>query len=134
MKKVPKVLIVDDDKDLIEITTLKLKKYNFQVSSTQDPDAVLDILKKEDPDVILLDVKMPTTSGFDVAHQIEEHADKNHGKVIFFTSLGDENPDVMENNRRFSRECGAVDYLKKNIDLDKLANIIEEIAEKRDNA
>lgn len=134
MKKVPKVLIVDDDKEIIDITTLKLKKYNFQVSSTQDPDAVLDILKKEDPDVILLDVKMPTASGFDVAHQIEENADKDHGKVIFFTSLGDENPDVIENNRRFSRECGAADYLKKGTDLDKIANIIEEIAEKRHNA
>ena len=126
--KPARVLLVDDDKDFIEQLTLKLEKYGFEVHSTTDPNEAATMAEKIHPVIILLDIQMPIKDGFQVAQEISTKLTSDQAKVVFFTSTGENNPKVVENNRRLSKEFGAIDYIKKGTDLDIVANTIEELA------
>lgn len=128
--KPARVLIVDDDKDFLEQITLKLEKYGFEVHATADPNEAVSMAEKIQPVIILLDIQMPKKDGFQVAGEISTKLTSDQAKVVFFTSTGENNPRVIENNRRLSKEFGVIDYIKKGTDLDIVANTIEELAKK----
>jgi DNA-binding response OmpR family regulator len=128
--KPARVLLVDDDKDFLEQLTLKLEKYGFEVHATANPDEAAPMAEKIQPVIILLDIQMPKKDGFQVAQEISTKLTSDQAKVVFFTSTGENNPRVIENNRRLSKEFGAIDYIKKGTDLDIVANTIEELAKK----
>ncbi|MDP3880712.1 MAG: response regulator [bacterium] len=125
-----RVLIVDDDKDFLEQITLKLEKYGFEVHATANPDEAATMAEKIQPVIILLDIQMPKKDGFQVAQEISAKLSGDQAKVVFFTNTGESNPQIIENNRRLSKEFGAIDYIKKGTDLDVVANTIEELARK----
>ena len=99
-----KVLIADDDSDIRDITAFALRREGFQVSLAADGKQALDQWKVSSPDVVLLDVRMPKMSGYEVLRTIRT---KNETPVIFVTARKEEE-DIVR-----GLELGADDYVTK---------------------
>ncbi len=121
----PFVLIVDDEADFREIFGTKLSAMGYRVATAEDGQAALLKMAKEKPDLVLMDVKMPTMDGATAVLKMKEDPALKDIKVAFLTSLGDPRLDVQDISRKFSEEFGAQGYLKKTDDLDVLAEKIK---------
>ncbi len=102
-----KILIVDDEKDVLDLTQEILEAEGFTVFSTRDGEQTHELISSFQPDLILLDVVLPETSGLDILRKIRR-SKKNRGlKVILFTALGKEVDMMLESRDK------ADDYLLK---------------------
>ena len=99
-----KVLLVDDDPDLLSVTGFALQQAGFLVVSATDGASALDVFEREQPDLAVLDINMPRMNGFDVARRLREHSPV---PVIMLTVRGEED-DVVR-----ALSLGADDYLTK---------------------
>jgi len=81
-----KMLIVDDEPNIVMSLEYTFKKNNFQVFIARDGQEALDILKSELPDIIILDVMMPMVDGYATLEQIKLDERLNKCKVIFLTA------------------------------------------------
>jgi len=83
-----KILIVDDDKDLQDMTRLVLEEKGFSVVSAYGPEEGLQMVQSEKPDLIILDVLMPDNyEGFDVARTIREKLGLRELPIILLTAV-----------------------------------------------
>jgi DNA-binding response OmpR family regulator len=84
----PKILVIDDDKDFQEATRIVLEKNDFKVISAYDPDEGLQKVQSESPDLVILDVMMPSDfEGFDVARKIREELKRPELPVVLLTAV-----------------------------------------------
>jgi len=109
-----KLLIVDDDLPTSDFLSHYLGKRDYQVFIANDGEKALSIVREKQPNIVLLDIKMPGTSGIKVLQQIKE-IDKN-AKVIMMTAVKDEA--MVE----LAKEYGASDYITKPFSLEHLEN------------
>jgi DNA-binding response OmpR family regulator len=79
-----KILIVDDEPDLTQVSSLALEFHGFKVDSFNDPQEALSKYAPGLYDLIILDVKMPKMSGFELYHEIKEK--DNNANVCFLTA------------------------------------------------
>ncbi|MBD3379158.1 MAG: response regulator [Candidatus Omnitrophica bacterium] len=107
-----KILVVDDEKAVRDALEAFLKKKGYEVSAAGTADECLDLLAKERPRVILLDIRMPGMSGVEAIKKIRE-IDAEVG-IIMVTAVVDE--EVAKETIRL----GASDYIVKPFDLDYL--------------
>jgi len=119
------VLLVDDDPGFREIWKLKLTSNGFDVLEASNGKEALEILKDKKPDVILLDVMMPEMDGVKTLLSIRENNNLKDVKIFFVTSLDDGDPELGGYHKELASEIGAVEYLRKSIDLD---NLVERIS------
>ena len=89
-KKKLKILIAEDDILLRDIWQQKIAKEGFEVITAADGEEALDIINKEKPDLLLLDIVMPKLDGFDVLKAIRGHSDEKIKKmtIIVLSNLG----------------------------------------------
>jgi len=86
-----KILIIDDDIDLVEAMRLTLENAGFEVIDAQDGQKGLEKITKEKPDLVLLDVMMETQDeGFHIAYQIRNNEDTSDLPIIMLTAVGAE--------------------------------------------
>lgn len=102
-----KVMIVDDDRELLEELTASLLMDDYEVISVNNPHKALDEAIKTRPDIVLLDITMPQKSGFQVASEI-----------MYFSYLSDTSIIVMtgsfkERYEALTHICGFKGLLKK---------------------
>jgi DNA-binding response OmpR family regulator len=84
----PKILVIDDDKDFQEATRLILEENGFQVVSAYDPEEGLQKVQSESPELVILDVMMPDGfEGFEVARKIREELVQVKLPIILLTSV-----------------------------------------------
>ncbi|MEG0771208.1 MAG: response regulator transcription factor [Clostridia bacterium] len=102
-----KVLICDDDKNICEILRLYLNKYGFETVIAYDGDGALDLFKKYEPNIVLLDVMMPVRDGWNVLREIRKTSDC---PVIMITAKNEVFDKVL------GLELGADDYIVKPFD------------------
>ncbi|HEX8577743.1 MAG TPA: response regulator [Flavobacterium sp.] len=81
-----KILIVDDEPNIIMTLEYTFKKNNYEVFIARDGQEALDILQSETPDVILLDIMMPKVDGFATLEKIKKNQLLRHCKVIFLSA------------------------------------------------
>jgi DNA-binding response OmpR family regulator len=79
-----KILIVDDEPDLTQVSTLTLEYHGFKVDSFNDPQEALSKYAPGLYDLVILDVKMPKMSGFELYHEIKKK--DNNANVCFLTA------------------------------------------------
>jgi DNA-binding response OmpR family regulator len=82
------VLIVDDEPSILKPLTFLLKQLGCQVHVIQDGGAVLDAVEAHDPDLILLDVMLPSRDGYELCEAIRQRSDWNDIKIIMLTVKG----------------------------------------------
>lgn len=104
-----KVLLVEDEQMLREICSMKLAKDGFDVVAALDGEEALKKVETEIPDIILLDIVLPSIDGFEVLKKIRSNENENISKIpiIMLTNLGQEE-DIAK-----ARALGANDYLVK---------------------
>ena len=85
-----KILIVDDEPNIVMTLEYTFKKSNYEVFIARDGQEALDILKTNFPDVIILDIMMPMVDGFATLEQIRKDANLQHTKVMFLSAKNKE--------------------------------------------
>jgi two-component system response regulator VicR len=100
-----KVLIVDDERSIVDILKYNLEKNNFMVISAYDGAEGLRLARESDPDLVLLDVMLPEMDGFEVCRTLRTEG--NNVPIIMITAREEETDKV------FGLELGADDYITK---------------------
>lgn len=113
------ILVVDDNRDNVEILRAFLESRNYRVVSASDGKSALARLEETRPDLVLLDVMMPGMDGWQVCRTIKNHPDFAATRVVMVTAKGGFE-DKVEGMR-----SGADDYVVKPIDLRELAEKVE---------
>ncbi len=99
-----KILIVDDEKNIVELIKFHLKKENYRVIEAYKGKDAIDLFKKEKPDLIILDVMLPDMGGFEVCKNIRK---ESKVPIIMLTAKGEEIDKIL------GFELGADDYITK---------------------
>ena len=116
MKHLPKVVMIDDDKDLLSVLSTNIESGGFEVFPLSTSDEAYVLLKKFTPDVILCDINLETSTmgGFTFFEKVQEIEHLKRVPFIFLSGLND---DVLI---RTGKEMGADDYLTKPIKAQNL--------------
>jgi two-component system alkaline phosphatase synthesis response regulator PhoP len=109
----PKILLVDDEKDIVEFLEYNLNQEGFEVITAYDGNEALQKLP-EKPDMVILDIMMPNIDGFEVCKRIRENKAYSEIPVIFLTAKGAEADEIK------GLELGASDFIIKPISPKKL--------------
>jgi len=122
MKK--KILVIEDDKVLLEILIKKLKQSNYLAIGAEDGEVGLKKIKKEKPDLVLLDILMPKKDGFEVMEEKNKDKDIKNIPIIIVSNSGQ--PVEIER----AKKLGAKDFLIKaifdpNEVLDKVNKVLK---------
>ncbi len=107
-----RVLLAEDDTDMLDVTAYALRKHGYQVTGVTDGTAAVERFRKDEPDLVLLDVNLPGMSGMDVCREIRRMSST---PIIMVTAMGDE-AHIVE-----GFECGADDYVNKPVSYRELA-------------
>ena len=107
-----KVLIVDDEKAIVDILDFNLKKEGYETRKAYDGGEGLRMAREENPDLILLDVMLPVMDGFSVCKTLRE--ERNGVPIIMLTAREEETDKV------FGLETGADDYITKPFSMREL--------------
>ena len=125
MIKIPtRVLIVDDEKDFVEMLALRLTEVGEKVSSAFSGEECLKVLAQKNIDVVILDIKMPGMDGIDTLKELK----KRHPlvEVIMLTGHGTTDTAVK------GMKLGAFDYLMKPAEFDDLSDKLERARKRKD--
>ena len=114
MSTEPTILVVDDNRDNVEILRMFLESRGYRVASAEDGSSALAKVDEVQPQLVLLDVMMPGMDGWQVCRTIKNHPDLARTKVVMVTAKGDFE-DMFEGMR-----AGADDYVVKPVDLAEL--------------
>jgi two-component system phosphate regulon response regulator PhoB len=118
-----KILIVDDQPEVRELVDVTLRISDYTISQAESGDQALTVARAEHPDLILLDVMMPTSSidGFEVCRQLKSDPMTRDISIVMLTARGQE-ADV-----EMGRKVGADDYFTKPFSPLQLMNKVEEL-------
>ena len=101
------ILVIDDEKDLIELVRYNLEKEGFDVIAATDGQSGLEVVKKHRPDLVVLDLMMPGLDGLQVCQQLRSDPRSGRVPVIMLTAK------ATEADRVVGLEMGADDYIVK---------------------
>ncbi len=104
-----KILIVDDEPDIVEFISYNLKSKGYQIATAYDGIEALKKAKEFRPDLVLLDVMMPNKDGMQTLREMRQTPDLEDIAIIFLTALSDEKSEIE------GLKLGADDYIAKPI-------------------
>ena len=113
------VLLVDDDNVFLLTIGVRLKSMGYTVYAAKDAVTAISAVRKNNPDVIVLDVSIPAGDGFMVAERLQNLVSTSATPIIFITAS--ENPGLRER----AMKTGAVAFMNKPFDATTLADAIE---------
>ncbi len=115
------VLIVEDDKFLIDLLIMQLSKQKFKAYHAKDGEEAIKIATEKQPNLILLDIILPGMNGFEIIEQLKKSEATKDIPVIFMSNLGDKE-DIEK-----GKALGAKDFIvKANFSLDEIMEKIKE--------
>ena len=109
MSIVKKILIADDEPDILEIIEFNLQTEGYEVYTARNGDEAIDQAKKHNPELIILDIMMPGKNGIDVCNILRMQPVFKDTLIVFLSALSDEGTEIR------GLEMGADDYLTKPI-------------------
>jgi CheY-like chemotaxis protein len=115
-----KILIVDDEPDLLKVILLRLKKTGYEVFGGVDGQEALELARQIIPDLIILDVYLPVIGGDDVAQILKRDDELKHIPIILISAT------IRTLNER-ARESGADAYLAKPFEPEELIGKVKNI-------
>ncbi len=123
----PRILIIDDEREFIEIFGAKLSAAGFTVETALSGAEGIEKAKMIKPDLILLDMKMPGLTGAETLLALKADSQTKDVNVVFLTSLSNPQADIPDQDVRskFSKELGASGYLRKTDDLEHIAERVK---------
>jgi len=119
-----KILIVDDERDIVKALTIRLRGAGYDVVPAFDGAQGVFMAHKEKPDLVILDVRMPAGNGFSVAQKLKHSLQTSAIPVIFLTGSPEKNAEER------AMATGARFYIKKPYDSEELLDAIKRALEK----
>src|SRR4051812_7171229 len=119
----PSLLVIDDDRSVIPLIRSACKHVKIDVVAAESAEEGLKLLKSKQPDVLLLDVMLPGTTGLELFEQVRKIDERV--PVIFMTA-GSESDTAIE-----AMKLGALDYLMKPLDVARIKALVEQALEIR---
>jgi CheY-like chemotaxis protein len=117
-----KILIIDDDEEQLHLSYKILTQIgNFQAVVCNDPTEAINTIRKEQPDLILLDIMMPRIDGFTLCKQIRETEDIKNIKIIVLSAK------IFDTDKKKAIQLGADAFISKVIDSHKLIDTINQL-------
>jgi DNA-binding response OmpR family regulator len=115
-----RILLVDDDAEIVESLRLALEAQNYEVLIARDGNQGLALIERENPDLIILDMMMPKRSGFLVLERLKRLGEKQH-RIIMITA--------NEGNRHkaYAEMLGVDDYVRKPFPMDRLIQSVQRL-------
>ncbi len=115
------ILVVDDEKDIVQLIRYNLEREGFKVESASDGNEALKKANETKPDLILLDIMLPGKDGYEVMKSLNQNEKTSNVPVIFLTAKSAEFDEVL------GLELGADDYIVKPISPRKLISRIRAV-------
>jgi len=112
-----RILLVDDDIQFLEATEYMLKYENYAVITAKNGEDAIKKYKESDPDVVLMDLKMPIMSGYEAFFKIKK--DDPDAKIVFTSAYAIDNKEYEK-----AKQSGLFGLLTKPFDLTELNNLI----------
>ncbi|TAG58433.1 MAG: DNA-binding response regulator, partial [Runella slithyformis] len=104
-----KVLVADDDADILELLIYNLEKEGYEVRSASNGKQAVEIAREFVPDLVVLDIMMPQMDGIETARMLRSIPEFKHTYILFLTARAEEYSEVA------AFEIGADDYINKPI-------------------
>src|SRR5688500_16937983 len=111
LKMIKKVLVVEDNELNMKLFHDLLEAHGYQTVQTRNGNEVLDLARRENPDLILMDIQLPEVSGLDVTRWLKADADLRKIPIIAITAF------AMKGDEQKIREGGCEDYISKPISV-----------------
>jgi DNA-binding response OmpR family regulator len=111
-----KILVVDDEGDLLKLTRARLEANGYKVLTLDGGERAVELARSEKPDLVLLDIVMPDKGGCDVCRELKADPATRDIPVVVFTAQYPEEEYIKTN----SEEIGADDYILKPFDAPTL--------------
>ncbi|MCX5701185.1 MAG: response regulator [Candidatus Omnitrophica bacterium] len=116
-----RILIVDDEVDLVDMVSLRLEANNFQVIKAFDGQDGLDKARKEKPDLIILDLMLPKIDGYKVCRMLKFDDKYKNIPIILFTAK------VQDSDKKLGEDVKADAYVTKPFEAEVLLSKIKEL-------
>ena len=123
-----KILIVDDDQDILTTISLAFGDLNQTLLTASDGIAALDVAEKEDPDILVLDLMLPKRGGFQVLQRLKGKPTMKGKRPLVCMVTGNEGM----RHQTFAEQNGADEYLRKPFAISNLVEIVEEFMKRLD--
>lgn len=119
MKSKRRILLVDDDRDIVRGVSIRLRAAGYDISVAHDGQAGLKAALANVPDAIVLDMRMPIMDGFTVLCKLREHAETAAVPVVVLSAS------VVEKGKAKALDVGASYFLEKPYDAPQLIEAVE---------
>lgn len=119
-----KILIAEDEPDIRELVAFTLRFGGYEVVTASNGEEAVQLARRENPDLILLDVRMPRMTGYDACREIKADPNLKTTPVVFLSAKG------QENEIQAGIESGAEEYLLKPFAPDQLTQRVKAILAK----
>lgn len=117
-----KILLIDDEKDLVETVSFRLESLGYTVIPAYEGQEGLDKARRENPDLIILDLMLPKLDGYKICRMLKFDEKYKHIPIIMFTAR------AQEQDKKMGEEVGADAYITKPFDsktlLDEIARLL----------
>lgn len=120
-----KVLIVDDEPDIVESIEFNLELEDIECIEAYDGEEALSKAKKEKPDLIILDIMLPKINGYKIARLLKFDESYKNVPIIMLTAR------AQETDIRLGEETGADEYVTKPFDMDMLVALVRRYLNKK---
>ncbi len=120
-----RILVVDDEVQLVEMIQMRLEANDFEVSTAYDGQQGLDAARAQQPDLIILDLMLPKMDGYKVCRLLKFDEKYRHIPIILFTAR------AREQDKQLGEDVGADAYVVKPFEPEALLSTISRLLEKR---
>lgn len=119
-----RILLIEDETDMVYALTLQLEAIDYEVLSATDGQTGLDMARKENPDLIILDLMLPKMDGYKICRMLKFDERYKKIPIIMFTAR------VQDQDKKLGQEVGADAYITKPFDSTELLNRISALLKK----
>lgn len=121
--KKPLILIVDDEPAMLDIYARELRDADLDVAIATSGREGIDLALARQPDLILMDVKMPEMDGIEATLELKGNPNTADIRIVFLSAFGD--PIAVQVDKKFAKEVGAIDFLQKGLGLKEFTEKIK---------
>jgi CheY-like chemotaxis protein len=116
-----RILIVDDEPDVLKLTSLRLEKVGYETLTAVNAQEALEIIQNKKPDLVLLDIIIPVVYGTEICKRVKSDEKLKHIPIVLFTA----HSNIM--NTEKAKSFGADGFIGKPFDARELVSMVEHI-------
>ena len=119
------IVVADDDADILDLVSLTLERAGHVVHRARDGEEALELVRREQPDVAVLDVAMPKLDGFELARRLREEPETSELRIVLLTAR------VQESDEDAGFAAGAHEYIHKPFSPQELQDRVAALLRRR---